>query len=330
MAYLAANRTAAGMNARRVAIAVLWLALLILCWPTLKTAVNLGLNDDRYFPIVAAPFLVVFLMYWERNRIFPVAAWSARLGAPLLAVAAFIYLFVQRQYSSHLALAMTAVILLTMAMFILCDGLPSFRAVCFPLACLLLMIPAPAWAMDKITAGLQHGSAAMSVAMLRLAGIPVFAQGMRISLKGVEIEVAPECSGIRSCLALALVGLLAGRVFLRYNWNRLALVVSTIPIAIFKNAIRISVIASLGAYVNQAFLHGRIHRYGGLVFTPLGMLLFLALLVGLQKSEKWLGRAPTQPPSKKLGAPPERDDPRGAPKSLASELTADTSTESSG
>jgi exosortase len=280
----------------RAAIAVLWFALLILCWPPVMAALSLGSHDSRYFQIAAAPFVVAFFMFWERNRIFLEAAWNARVGAPLLTVAVSIYLLVQRQsknYDSvHLALSISAVVLLAMAAFILCYGLPSFRAACFPLACLLLMIPLPAWAMDQITAGLQHGSAAVSVAMLRLARIPIFAEGMRISLKGLEIEIAPECSGIRSCMALALLGLVTARVCLRYNWNRLALEVATIPIAIFKNGTRISVLASLSAYVNPAFLHSRLHLYGGLVFAPLGVIPFVAILVGLQRLEAWNRRVP--------------------------------------
>src|SRR5579859_121604 len=215
------QRSANAENTARVtALSILWAAVLLLCWPPLRAAVKLGLNDERYFQIVAAPFLAVFLLYWERNRIFPGAAWSVRAGAPLLAVAVSIHLFL---HGASLAPSIVGVILVATAAFILCFGLRSFRAALFPLGCLLLMIPAPAWAMDKFTAGLQHGSAIMSFELLRLAGIPVFADGMRMSLKGLEIEVAPECSGIHSCIALALVGLLAGRVCLRHNWNVLAL-----------------------------------------------------------------------------------------------------------
>ena len=275
-------------NAEKAAI--LWAAVLLLCWTPLRAAVKLGLHDERYLQMVAAPFLVVFLLYWERHRIFPGAAWSVRAGAPLLAVAVSIYLFLR---GASLALSIFGVVLVAMAAFILCFGLRSFRAALFPLGCLLLLIPVPAWVMDNITAGLQRGSAVMSYQMLRLAGIPVFADGMRMSLKGLEIEVAPECSGIHSCIALALVGLLAGRVYLRSNWKVLALVVSTIPIAILKNAVRISVLSSLGAYVNPAFLHGPLHhQYGGLVFAPLGVVLLALLLVGLQSSESWGQRAP--------------------------------------
>jgi hypothetical protein len=96
-----------------MAIGCVWLSLLILCWAPVVTALNLGWNDSRYFQIVAAPFLVTFFMYCERNRIFPGAAWSTRVGVPLLAVALSTYLFLHRQSNNkdsvHLALAMAAV-----------------------------------------------------------------------------------------------------------------------------------------------------------------------------------------------------------------------------
>jgi exosortase len=282
------------MTTRHITISVVWLAVLIIGWPPVRTVMNLGLHDDRYVEIVVAPFLFMFLMYWERNRVFSGAVWSARVGMPLLLSVSMYFVFLQRQsygdQGSRLVLDVFGVIFAWMVAFILCYGLRCFREAFFPLCCLLLMIPVPASVMDNFMVGLQHGSAAVSYEMLRLFGVPVLAQGMRMSLPGLKIEVAPECSGIRSCLALMLVGVLAGRVCLRSGWNRLALVLATIPIAIFKNAVRISVIASLGAYVDRAFLYGRLHRNGGLVFTPLGVALFIAFLTALQRYESWVDK----------------------------------------
>lgn len=285
---------------RTVCAALLCLSILILCRPTIRTAASLGLHDDRYIQIAAAPFLFAFLAYWERKRIFGDVAWNPRLGTPSLVLAVAVYLAFLRSSSYgpdslRLPLAVCAVILACMATFILCYGLRSFRAAWFPLCCLVLMIPVPAPIMDQFTVALEHASAATSYQMLRLVGIPVFAQGMKLMLPGLEIEVAPECSGIHSCLALALVGLLASRVCLRNGWNRLALVVAAFPIAIFKNAIRISVLATVGAYVNRAVLFGPIHRKGGLVFTPLAVILLVALLVALQKAELWVRTRRRQP-----------------------------------
>ncbi len=280
------------MTTRHLVAFVLALAVLIVCWPAFRAVANLGLRDERDVQIAAAPFLFAFLISWEGNRVFRWAAWNAPVGIPSLGLILSMYFVFLRRPSyggdgARLILAALAVILAWMAVFILCYGLKSFRAACFPLCCLLLMIPVPAPVVDKLVTGLQHGSAAMSYRILQLTGTPVFAQGMIMSLPGLEIEVAPECSGIRSFLALALAGVLAGRVCLRSGWSRLALIFTTIPIAILKNALRIAVIAWLSVHVDRAFLYGRVHHYGGLVFTPLGVALFVAILIALQRCESW-------------------------------------------
>jgi exosortase len=287
------SRTCPKILSRHLGAAALALCILFLFWPAVKVIENIGLHEDGDVQIVTAPFLVLFLLYWERDRIFREVRWNPRLGIPALSVALAAYLsFLRSQAYGKggvgLILAVCALIVAWMSLFILTYGLPSFAAACFPLCCLIMMIPVPTRLLDGLTAALQHGSAATSIEMLRLVGIPVFAQGTKLLLPGLEIEVAPECSGIHSCLSLALVALVAGRLCLRSGWCRFLLLAFTIPFAIFKNAIRISTIASLGAYVNHAFLFGPIHHYGGLVFTPIALVLLVLVLFGLQKSETWM------------------------------------------
>ncbi len=286
------------MKTRFQAFAGLWLAVMILWWPAARAVVNLGLHDERYVQVMVAPLLSIFLIYWERNRIFERTEWSPRIGFLLLLLCVVPYLALLRasgrNVESTLPWAVGLMIGATMAAFIVCFGLRAFGAALFPLCCLLLMLPVPSAWMDRLTANLQHASAVTSVAILRLAGVPVFTQGgNRMLLPGLEIEVAPECSGIHSFLSLALVALCVGRICLRSGWNRLVLVAATIPFAIFKNAVRISVISSLGAYVNRVFLYGRIHHYGGLVFTPLAIIMLFALLMGLQRLEVRFARSET-------------------------------------
>lgn len=304
------------MSRRTICAALLGLAIMIVCWPTIRTIANLGLHDDRYVQIAAAPFLVTFLAYWERKRIFRNVSWNPRLGIPSLAIIVAVYVVFLRSQSYandglRLPLAVCTVILACMAAFILCYGLRSFRAAWFPLCCLALMIPVPASMMDQFTVALEHASAVTSFHILRVFGVPVLSQGMKLSLPGLDIEVAPECSGIHSCLALALVGLMASRVCLRSGWNRLALVAATIPIAVCKNAVRISVLASLGAYVDHAVLFGPIHRKGGLVFTPLAVVLLVLLLVALQKFEAWFAMGRHQ--SRAISADTPESAPAGTP-----------------
>ncbi len=144
------------------------------------------------------------------------------------------------------------------------------------------MVPAPSAWMDQITVWLQHASAATSYAILRLLGIPVFREGMIFQLRGLTLEVAQECSGIRSCLAFVLVAILASRVCLRSLWSQWTLIAFMIPIAIFKNAVRIVAISTLSAYVDSGYLHGRLHHEGGVVFSLVGIAFFVPLLFALQ------------------------------------------------
>ena len=283
------------MKTRILAFAGLWVAVLLLWWPVTSAVVHLGLHDERYVQIMVAPLLAGFLIYWERNRIFERVEWSPGIGfvAFLLCLVPYLTFLRASARATEGALPLAAGLMIgaTMAVFMACFGVRAFRAALFPLCCLLLMAPVPSAWMDRLTADLQHASAVTSVAILRLAGVPVFAQGNRMQLPGLEIEVAPECSGIHSFLSLALVALCVGRICLGSGWNRLVLVAATVPFAIFKNAVRISVIASLGAYVNRAFLFGRIHHYGGLVFTPLAILLLFGLLIALQRFEAWFTKS---------------------------------------
>ncbi|HVZ15532.1 MAG TPA: exosortase/archaeosortase family protein, partial [Terriglobales bacterium] len=270
------------MMARNAAVFALYSLVALVFLSPITAMLNLGLRDDRYITVIAAPAIFAALMYWDRRRIFSHVNWDPAVGLPLLVIALSVwpFLFLHNTISNpdtHLNLAGLTIVVAGAGAFTLCYGRQSLAAAAFPFFCLLLAVPLPAWIMDRVTTALQHGSAATSVAMLRFFGIPVFAQDTHLSLRGLDVEVAPECSGIRSCLSLLLIIIVVSRVGLRSNISRLVLILSTIPLAIVKNAFRISVIATLSAYVDHAYINSPIHHYGGFVFTPLQIAILAAL-----------------------------------------------------
>lgn len=214
-----------------------------------------------------------------------------RAGAPWLAVAVLSGLALMHWLppanGAGLASVMFAIVLVWMAAFFLCYGPRSFRKALFALCCLLLMIPVPAEWMDRITVGMEHGSAVTSWLLLRLLGIPVFRQDMTLSLPGLNILVAPECSGIRSWLAFVLGAILATRVYLRSGWGMAALIAMTVPIAIFKNAIRIVLLGALTIYVNRGIIDSPLHHQGGPVFAVIDVAIFVPLLALFQRLESF-------------------------------------------
>ena len=276
---------------RNLTILAICLPTLLVFWPSLKTAILLALHDDRYLQIVLAPLVCSFLIFRQRTEVFSQARYSPRAGIPPLSLAMLLGIVsLYRDPGSTgtgLLVTVFAIVLVWMAAFVLCYGVQSFRAGLYPLCCMFLMIPLPHSWMDRIAAGFQHGSAGVSYGLLRLSGIPVLRRGMVFSLPGLDLEVAPECSGIRSSLALLMIAIVAGYVCLRSGWARSALILLTVPIVLFKNAVRIVAISTLGAYVDRAFLDGPFHhQYGGLLFSVVGVTLFVLVLAGLQKIER--------------------------------------------
>ncbi len=269
------------------------LSFLLFLSPLAKI-VSLSWQDDRYSHLVLIPFLSLCIVFLERNRVFAECRYCPRVAAPLYALAAIFYIAQSRSsicsQNYSLSIAIFALVLTLIAGFIFCYGTRSAKAALFSLGFLLLMIPVPTDVLDRVVFGLQKGSALMTDFLFRVAGVPVFIHGFKLSLPGVDIEVAEQCSGIRSTMALFITGALAGHVYLRSAWSKTCLILLTIPIAVFKNAVRIFTISWLGVYVNRSFFYGRLHRDGGLPFSLLALALLVPLLILLQKSERRLQR----------------------------------------
>jgi exosortase len=134
---------------------------------------------------------------------------------------------------------------------------------------------------------LQICSAHAAYFLLNLSGVPLHRDGFIFALPGITIEVAPQCSGIRSSIALIITSVFAGYLFLQRGWSRLILVLSFFPITVFKNAMRITTLSLLATYVDTRFITGSwLHQSGGIPFFAVGLALMGPVLWTLMKWEK--------------------------------------------
>ncbi len=140
--------------------------------------------------------------------------------------------------------------------------------------------------MDWFIHLLQVGSTEFTNILLTLTGVPFFRKGFVFDLAGMSVEVAKQCSGIRSSLALLITALLAGHLFLNTGWKKAILALSIFPIAMFKNGIRIVTLTLLGTYVDPRILQSSLHREGGIPFFIVALLLLAPVLYFLRKTEK--------------------------------------------
>jgi exosortase/archaeosortase family protein len=92
-----------------------------------------------------------------------------------------------------------------------------------------------------------------------------------LSIPGLDIEVARECSSIRSSLMLVVTTMILAHLFLRSWWRKALLVGAAIPLSVAKNGLRIVTIAELGTRIDPGFLSGKLHHNGGILFFGLSV-----------------------------------------------------------
>jgi exosortase C (VPDSG-CTERM-specific) len=165
-------------------------------------------------------------------------------------------------------------------------GRPALRSLAFPLGFLVFMVPFPMVLRTGMETFLQHGSAAVAFGLFKLSGTPVFCEGLRFQLPGFMMEVAPQCSGIHSSLALFITSLLAGYFFLHSRWKRATLALAVIPLALLRNGLRVFTIGQLCVHIGPEMINSYIHRHGGPLFFILSLVPFFILLFFLMKSDR--------------------------------------------
>jgi exosortase len=179
-------------------------------------------------------------------------------------------------------------------LFIFCYGLQAAQKAMLPLGLLLFVVPPPERAAAAVVAFLQHESAILSYQLFRIIGVPALREGMVISLPQLTIEVAPECSGIRSSMSLLIVTLAAADLYLSYRLNKILLALLVVPLCILKNGIRIVTLSTLALYVDPSFLTGPLHHQGGILFFLLACTILAAIVVVMGRCES-SGVAQTDP-----------------------------------
>ncbi|OPY15873.1 MAG: Transmembrane exosortase (Exosortase_EpsH) [Syntrophus sp. PtaB.Bin138] len=267
------------------------LAVAALMYGPLTDLFRSPLRRDYHTLIPAIPCIAAYLFYLIRKDIFRWAGYGFSVGLPVVAAgvavyAAGRYFIIDLNPNDFASVTAFSAWVVLLGGFISAYGLRAFRIALFPLLFLVLMVPLPAFVMEKIITFLQVGSTEFTNVLLLASGAPFLREGFVFHLPVQSVEVAPQCSGIRSGLALIITALLAGHLFLRTGWKKLLLVLLAIPVTMFKNGIRITTLTLLGTYVDPRILQSSLHREGGIPFFVLALLLMAPILYFLRKSER--------------------------------------------
>jgi len=252
----------------------------------------LAWRDEQYtYILLILPIsFALLLLDWESPENFPelrASISSVFLVLATLAAAVARLRMVHLPADVQLSANMLAFVVWWMAAFAFCFGTRAFRKALFPLCFLLWMVPLPGFVLNPIVSLLQKGSAASADLLFAAAGIPVAQNGLLLHIPGLTVEVARECSSIRSSSMLIVTTMVLTQLLLRSPWRKALVIAAAIPLSIAKNGLRIFVIAMLATRVDPSFLTGRLHRQGGIVFLLIALgVIFLLLWMARRREEE--------------------------------------------
>jgi len=255
---------------------IAWFGLLLaVCYAPILAALVKNWNDDAdmghgfFVPIIAG-----YIAWQKRSQIADLRARPNWWGLAIV-----IYGAVQMYIATlgaELFLARTSFVISIIGMVLLLGGREYLRVFAFPLFLLFFMVPIPAIIYNRITFPLQIYASEAADSVLGLLGYAVLREGNILELPSQRLSVVEACSGIRSLLSLSFLSLVYGYFFEKKTWIRVALFLSTIPIAMIANAARVTLTGILSE-IKPELAEGFFHEFSGWVIFMIALGIMVAL-----------------------------------------------------
>jgi len=255
---------------------ILWFAtLLIVCYfPMLTKLVNQWMTDEDVGHGFFVPAVAAYIAWQRKDEILQTKLEPAWWGALIVLLgAAQGYL---GTLGAELFLQRTALLESLVGILLMIGGIPLVRVLLFPLCLLPFMIPIPTVIYNRITFPLQLFASQVAETALTLLGRPVLRDGNVLELASQKLSVVEACSGIRSLLSLSFLSLIYAYFFDSRVWMRWALLIGTIPIAVFANAGRVTITGILSE-IDVELARGVFHSVEGWVIFAIALVLLVIL-----------------------------------------------------
>lgn len=287
---LRAQESMTKLTMHQAGFAALLAISLLIGWRPLAGTFALSLLDDEFTYLLLILPIVAALIFLERRPLRTMVSLNLRAGSVFWAIAISIGCGIYRWSTLltsdvQLTIRMIALLLFWVGSFVFCFGSRASRLILFPLCFLFCLVPIPHLLLNAIVAMLQQGSAWAAHGLFAAFGVPVAQDGVLLNIPGLTLQVAQECSSIRSSSMLLVTTMVLAQLLLRSPWRKALVISLAVPLSVAKNGLRIFTIGMLTTRVNPGYLTGKFHRQGGIVFFAIGLMSVFALLWVLRRSE---------------------------------------------
>lgn len=262
--------------------------------PTLGSLADLWRRDPSFSHGPLIPLIAGSLLWSRRDRL---RSWDAASGWGFAAVALTALLFLAAVWADIYFLKPLALIGMLAGVVWFLGGSRAVLCAAGALGFLVFMIPWPTTLTERLAFPLQMTSSAYAAMLGGMLGLPIHRDGIHLHVMPsmhappiYSIIVARQCSGLTSLVVLLAMGyLIAYHTPVKLGW-RVLLVAAVLPLTLFSNSIRLTLILAAGGYQSAALARW-VHDHE----APVLVLLCSIGLLGLRQALlAWLNRMPEE------------------------------------
>ena len=242
--------------------------------------------EASYGIIVAA---VAMTVMWERRRrILSAAGTSSLSAAGAVVIALGLSAYLAGIFAADLFTTRASFVVVAAGLIWFLAGTGAATAAFAPLAFLLLAIPLPELVVTTMTSSLQTVAARTAESTLFMAGYSVYRDGNILELPSSTLQIVEACSGLRSVVSLASVGILLAWATPGSMPRRFLMILATLPIAVLTNGLRVAASGAAAETWGPVMLKDPWHSLAG-------WLTFLVSLAALWAIRKTMLRERVEP-----------------------------------
>ncbi len=218
-------------------------------------------RQEEYSHGFLIPAIALWLLWTRRDALLDSIGRPSWTGAELILVS--VAMHITGELSALYLLSQLGFIVALIGIVLAFGGLPLLRVTFIPIATLIFAIPLPYFIDSMLSWRLQIVSSELGVAFIRLFNIPVYLEGNVIDLGQYKLQVVDACSGLRYLYPLLSLGFLAAYLFHAPFWQRAVVFLSTVPITIVMNSVRIGIVGILVDRFGPQEADGWLHFFEG-------------------------------------------------------------------
>jgi exosortase len=233
------------------------------------------------------PVISLYMLWRNREALVGVRPGLFWPGLVPLVMSLPCYALFQVFYSNHMGQGFSLILGL-FGLLLLLLGPGVMQVLFLPLAFLVFGFTISERVMIDITFKLQGIAAHGGYVVLNAIGITTDLQGHTLEVvnpstgEKIPLNIAEACSGMRMVIAFAALGVAVALIELKGWWQRLALIMAGLPVALAMNIVRVAVLG-VASLSNPEYARGEAHMFIGFLMLGLAFVIFMGIAWALNK-----------------------------------------------